>query len=255
MRPSLFLSHGTPWLLIEENSYTEFLKDYASKHEKPAAIVILSSFWSRSEQAVSAVKEHKLSYDFTGFPEQVYNIKYPAKGNIELSDNILTLLSQIGILADYDETRPLDFGAWLPLYFMYPDNDIPVISLSINPSLSFEKQYEIGKSLSLLKKENVLIIASGGIVYNLQQVQFELGVVEGWAYKFLEWVEQKVEEWNIDELSRFYEEAPYAHDAVPFIDELVPLLICMGTADEESRAKLLHKSFQFGNISLTAWEF
>ena len=92
MQPSLFLSHGTPWLTIKENRYTEFLKEYVAQHEKPSAIVMISSLWSSSEQAVSAIKKHEVSYDFTCCPKEAYSITYPAIGDLELSDRILNFI-------------------------------------------------------------------------------------------------------------------------------------------------------------------
>ena len=129
MQPSLFLSHGTPWLTIKENRYTEFLKEYIANHEKPSAIVMISSHWSSSEQAVSAIKKHEVIYNFTCCPEETISITYPATGDFELSDRILTLLSKIGIFAEFEEKRPLDYASWVPLHIMYPKADIPVVSM------------------------------------------------------------------------------------------------------------------------------
>ena len=90
------------------------------------------------------------------------------------------------------KSRPLDYGGWVPLHIMYPNADIPVVSLSINPNLSFKRQYEIGKALMSLKEENVLIIGSGGLVHNLEHIQYHMNVVEGWAIRFIEWIEEKI---------------------------------------------------------------
>lgn len=255
MQPSLFLSHGTPWLAVKENSYTEFLKEYVSKHERPSAIVMISSQWSSNEQAVSAVKKHGVSYDFTGCPNEVYTITYPAVGNLELSDRILTLLSKIGVFGEFDDCRLLDYGGWLPLKLMYPNADIPVVALSINPTLPFKRQYDIGKALMSLKEENILIIASGGLVHNIDYIQYEMSVVEGWAIHFIEWVEDKILKWDLEALFQFDQNAPFALDAVPHIEEFIPLIIAMGTGDYKRKPKSLHRSFQFGNISLSVLEF
>ena len=151
--------------------------------------------------------------------------------------------------------RPLDYGSWVPLHMMYPKADIPVISLSINPNLSFQRQYEIGKSLASLKEENVLIIGSGGLVHNLEHIQYEMNIVEGWAIHFIEWMEGKILKWDLEDLFQFQQKAPFALDAVPQIEEIIPLMIVMGAGDNERNPKMLHRSFQFGNISLSALEF
>ncbi|WP_407407721.1 dioxygenase [Peribacillus sp.] len=255
MMPSLFLSHGTPLLALEENSYTEFLKAYTKEIEKPTAIVILSAHWESDEQLVSAVKKHEILYDYIDFPEEIYQVSYPASGNLELSDKILTLLSRVGIWGELDERRPLDHGAWGLLHLMYPKADIPIVSLSISSDLPFEKQYEIGKMLGALKRNNVLIIGSGGIVHNFNQIQPDLHVAEGWAIRFENWVEEQVEKWDLESLFDYERIGPYSSEAVPFKGHFIPLIIAMGAGDTNKKAKILHRSFQYGNLSLTAWEF
>ena len=255
MQPSLFLSHGTPWLTIQENLYTEFLREFVACHEKPSAIVMISSLWSSSEQAVSAIKKHAVSYSFSCCPKEAYSITYPASGDFELSDRILTLLSKIGIFGELEEKQPLDYASWVPLQIMYPNADIPVVSLSINPNLSFKRQYEIGKALTSLREENVLIIGCGGLVYNLEHIQYHMHVVEGWAIRFIEWMEEKINHWDLDNLFHFQQRAPYAYDAVPHIEEVIPLIIAMGAGDIGKNPTMLHRSFQFGNVSLSALEF
>lgn len=255
MQPSLFISHGTPWLTTQKNRYTEFLKGFVTQHEKPSAIVMISSLWSNNEQSVSAIKKHEVSYNFTCCPNEAYSIRYPATGDFNLSDRILTLLSNIGIFAELEEKRPLDFASWVPLHIMFPSADIPVVSISINPNLPFKRQYEIGKSLISLKEENILIIGSGGLVHNLEYIQYHMNVVEGWAIRFIEWIEEKIVNWDLDELFEFQQKAPFANDAVPHIEEFIPLIIAMGAGDMRKTPILLHRSFQFGNISLSALEF
>ena len=254
MMPSLFLSHGTPLLALEKNSYTEFLKTYKKEVGKPTAIVILSAHWENNEQFVSAVKKHEIIYDYFGFPED-FQITYPASGCLELSDKVLTLLSRVGIWGELDERRPLDHGAWGPLHLMYPEADIPIVSLSISSDLPFEKQYEIGKILGSLKRNNVLIIGSGGIVNNFSQIQPDMFVAEGWAIGFENWVEEQILKWDVDSLFSYEEIAPYSSDAVPSKEHFIPLIIAMGAGDANKKPKLLHRTFQYGNLSLTAWEF
>ncbi|MGE7759883.1 dioxygenase family protein [Peribacillus sp. NPDC097895] len=255
MMPSLFLSHGTPLLALEKNSYTSFLKDYMKDMNKPAAIVILSAHWESEEQLISAVKKHEVIYDFVGFPEEIFQITYPAPGCLELSDQILTLLSKIDVWGELDERRPLDHGAWGLLHIMYPKADIPIVSLSINPDLPLDKQYEIGKALRELKESNVLIIGSGGIVHNFTHLQKDMLVAEGWAINFENWVEDKIMNWDLESLFNYEQIAPFSTDAVPSKEHFIPLVIAMGSGDDSKKAALLHRTFQYGNLSLTAWKF
>ena len=255
MMPSLFLSHGTPLLALEDNSYTAFLKQYKEQMKKPAAIIILSAHWENDEQLVSAVNKHQIIYDFAGLPDEISKVTYSAPGCLELSDRILTLLARVDIWAELVEKRPLDHGAWGLLHIMYPEADIPVVSLSISPKLSFAKQYEIGKTLGSLRKKDVLIIGSGGIVHNFNQIQKEMTVAEGWALRFEEWVEERVNKWDLPSLYHYKECAPFSRDAVPTPGHFIPLIIAMGAGHVHKKPTLLFRSFQYGNLSLTAWEF
>ncbi|MBR8645992.1 dioxygenase [[Brevibacterium] frigoritolerans] len=101
------------------------------------------------------------------------------------------LIVQDRCIGELDERRPLDHGAWGLLHIMYPEADIPTVSMSISPSLPLDKQYEIGKALRELKENNVLIIGSGGIVHNFTHIQEDMHVAEGWAIEFENWVEEK----------------------------------------------------------------
>ncbi len=254
MMPSLFISHGTPLLATNGNEYTKMLQEYAAAMQKPKAILMISAHYLKNEPAVSAVKEHGILFDFAGFPDELYRMNYPAKGCLELSDHLLTLLSQIGMLANFDESYKMDHGAWVPLELMYPENDVPVVSISINPDLSMRKQYEIGKVLSILREKNILIISSGEIVCNRNQFQFDMNVSEGWAFQFEDWVHEKIMKWDLESLADYEKHGPFAAEAVPEKEHFIPLIIAMGTGHARKSPRLLHRSFQYGNLSLAAWE-
>ena len=255
MIPSLFIAHGTPLLAIEHNDYTECLKEYARNNPKPKAIIIFSSNWTREDQAVTAGKRNSMIHDFAGAPDQLYEIEYRPPGDVELSDAILTSLSKIGVFPVLDESRPLDHGAWIPLKIMYPDADIPVVELSVSPELPLNTQYEIGKSLAGLRKEGVLIVGSGGTVHNMEEWREDLSVAEGWAVDFESWLEEKIITWDTEALFEFEGLAPFAATAVPSKSYFVPFIIAMGAGDCRRQPKLLHRSYQYGNLSLCAWEF
>ncbi|MGE7184237.1 dioxygenase [Peribacillus sp. NPDC006672] len=128
---------------------------------------------------IRSVGKHEVIYDFAGYPEEIFQITYPVSGCLELSDRILTLLSSIGVWGQLDERRPLDHGAWGLLHIMYPEANIPIVSMSISHALPLEKQYEIGRTLRELKESNVLIIGSGGIVHNFTHILEDMHVAEG----------------------------------------------------------------------------
>lgn len=255
MMPSYFFAHGAPTLVLEQHGYSEFLKKFASDRPKPRAIVIFSAHWELPVQTVSRVEEYSTIYDFSGFQEELYQVTYPAKGDASLSGQIMKLLAKEGIEGAADEKRGLDHGAWAVLKLAYPEADVPVIALSVNRHLTNRQQYEIGKALAELRKQDVMIIGSGGTVHNLRQVNWRKEEADSWAEEFDSWLENKLKTWDLESLFQYEALAPYAREAVPTNEHFIPLLLAMGAGDETRRAALLHRSYQYGNLSLSCWEF
>jgi len=256
MMPSYFIAHGAPSLVIEQHAYTDFLKNFAAGLPKPKAIVLFSAHWEQPVQTVSAVPDtYDTIYDFGGFQDELYQMTYPAKGDRSLSDQIQSLFAKHGIQSALDEQRGLDHGAWAVLKLIYPEADIPVVALSVNRYLTNEQQYAIGKALAELREQDVLIIGSGGTVHNLRRVKWQGEGVDEWAVAFDNWLQEKLETWDVDALVNYRELAPYAQDAVPTNEHFIPLLLAMGAGDKTREAKLLHRSYQMGNLSLSCWQF
>jgi 4,5-DOPA dioxygenase extradiol len=259
MMPSFFIAHGAPLLAIEKNIYTQFLQSLGVSLEKPRAIILFSAHWESAVQKVSDINDFDTIYDFGGFPEELYRIKYPAKGKREVTKEITELFTKQGIAFEVDEKRGLDHGAWVVLRMLYPQADIPVISMSVNPKLTPEEQYKIGKSLAALRKQDILIIGSGGTVHNLGAVNMfkDNGSVDSWALEYEEWLEKHISEWDLESLFNYKSLAPNADIAVPAYgnEHFIPLFYAMGAADQERAAKLLHRSYRYGNLSHSVWQF
>lgn len=257
MIPSFFIAHGAPLLAIEDNDYTQFLQELGKTLPKPKAIILFSAHWEASTQQVSDVEEYSTIYDFGGFPDALYQIQYPAKGQKELTKEIEDLFAQEGIPFEKETRRGLDHGAWVVLRMLYPDADIPVIAMSVNQNLTPDQQYRIGQSLSSLREKDVLIIGSGGTVHNLRAVRWSDTGVEEWALGFDEWLGEHLKNWDKDTLFNYYTLAPGAELAVPRYgkEHFVPLFYAMGAADQDKKATLLHRSYRYGNLSHSVWQF
>jgi 4,5-DOPA dioxygenase extradiol len=260
MLPSYFIAHGAPLLAIENNQYTQFLNQLGQTLPKPKAIVLFSAHYEEAVQRVSDIKgEYETIYDFGGFPEALYRIQYPAKGDKAITEEIKGLFADNGVPFEVDTSRGLDHGAWVVLRMLYPNGDVPVISMSVNQHLTPEQQYQIGKSLSGLREKDVLIIGSGGTVHNLRIVGWEKDGKENdqWALDFDEWLEKHLTTWDTASLFDYYSLAPNAQYAVPSYgkEHFVPLFYAMGAADDVKQAKLLHRSYRYGNLSHSVWQF
>ncbi|TLS36783.1 dioxygenase family protein [Pseudalkalibacillus caeni] len=259
MMPSFFIAHGAPLLAIENNIYTKFLHALGIALPKPVAIVLFSAHWESATQKVSDVEDFETIYDFGGFPAALYQIKYPAKGSGLVTNKIEEVFTKNEIPFEVDNRRGLDHGAWVVLNMLYPDADIPVISMSVNPNLPPEAQYKIGKSLSKLREENILIIGSGGTVHNFGTIKFgsENGDADQWAVEFDQWLDRHINNWDLDTLFNYKSLAPAADLAVPphGNEHFIPIFYAMGAADNERTGKLLHNSYRYGNLSHSVWQF
>ncbi|MCR2807374.1 dioxygenase family protein [Paenibacillus soyae] len=255
MMPSYFFAHGAPSLVLENNEYTDLLKKFAASAPKPKAIVLFSAHYEQSTQSIGAADKYGTIYDFGGFQDELYQMTYPAPGNRALSNQVADLFAKHGIDSVLDEERGLDHGAWAVLKLIYPDADIPVVALSVNRYLTNEQQYRIGQALGELREQDVLIIGSGGTVHNLRRLNWRGEGIDEWAASFDNWLQEKLEAWDTEALFRYGEEAPYAAEAVPTNEHFIPLLLAMGTGDKNRQAELLHRSYQYGNLSLSCWKF
>ncbi|MBB3109613.1 4,5-DOPA dioxygenase extradiol [Paenibacillus phyllosphaerae] len=256
MMPSYFFAHGAPSIVLEDNEYTKLLKQFKDTMPRPKAIVLFSAHWEETVQAVGAAQTYDTIYDFGGFQDELYQLTYPAGSDRALVEQIQALFTEHGIQSVQDERRGLDHGAWAVLKLLYPEADIPVVALSVNRYLPNELQYRIGKALGALREQDVLIIGSGGTVHNLRLLNWgQPDGAEPWAEQFDQWLEHKLETWDTEALFRYREQAPHAQDAVPTNEHFIPLLLAMGTGDVNRKAELLHRSYQFGSLSLSCWQF
>lgn len=253
MLPSLFICHGAPSIVFEKNEYTTFLKEYSSKIN-PKAIVVFTAHWENKITTISSINGvYDMIYDFYGFPKELYALKYLAKGSTEIALKVKSLLKNKGIESCLDEKRGLDHGAWDILYLMYPKADIPVIQISVNPFMPMEEQYKIGEALKSVGKEDILVIGSGSTVHNLSTLADVKEPIR-WAVEFDDWLIEKVQKKNLEELFSYQNLAPHAKLAVPREEHIVPLFIALGSG-QRSEPKLLHRSYSFGTLTNLAFEF
>lgn len=258
MLPSLFVAHGSPMLAVEDNVYSRFLQQLGAQLPRPRAIVLFSAHWESRVQKLTANPVHAMMYDFWGFPDALYQIVYKAMGDAALAQEIGALLTQAGVTVESTLTRGLDHGAWVVLRRMFPAADVPVIAMSVDPHLSPREQYALGQALVSLRAQDVLVIGSGGSVHNLRAVSFDdPEKVDDFAVGFDHWLEERLLTWDLDALVDYAALAPFASMAVPpgGNEHFVPLFYALGAADDSRRATLLHRSYQYGSLSHSVWQF
>ncbi|WP_442595779.1 DODA-type extradiol aromatic ring-opening family dioxygenase [Neobacillus sp. D3-1R] len=252
---ALFLAHGSPMNAIEDKEYTRFLESFGHTLN-PKAIVIFTAHWESEVLTISSSdQEYNTIYDFYGFPEELYQIKYLAKGSSQLANRIAESLDRKGIPVKKDTSRGLDHGSWTLLQRLFPNADIPVVQVSVNPFLHPEKQYEIGSALQGLGEEGILVIGSGVTVHNLRMVNWGQTTPEAWAVEFDDWLIEKIEKDDLSSLFEYEKLAPHAKAAVPRPEHFVPLFISMGSAKSLTQAKVIFRNYEFGTLSNLCLQF
>jgi len=255
MIQSIFVGHGAPTIIWEKNEFTNFLKNYSKTISKPKGIIIFSAHWESPVQLIGSVQNYEMIYDFYGFPKELYKTSYPAIGDVHLAQEIQNTLRDNHIPSKIDSNRGIDHGAWTMLKLLYPEANIPVVTMSVNTELNPIEHYKIGESLGKLKEQDYLIICSGGIVHNLRDIKFNAKGIDGWASEFNNWITDKVQNWDLDAIFNYRDSAPNSRLAVPRNEHFVNLLIALGTRITSKKPKLLESIFQHGNLSLDLWEF
>jgi len=253
--PALFLAHGSPSIVIEKGPYIDFLTQLHKTIKTPKAIVIFSAHWESRFQQISSVQQYSTIYDFSGFPPEMYKIKYPAPGSPDLAKEIQDMFTENEIASFLDEKRGLDHGVWTLLKLIYPKADIPVVALSVDPRSSPEELFRIGSIVSSLREKEILVIGSGGTVHNLGRLNWGGNSIDKWALGFDNWLEERINSWNTEELFEYKTKAPFARDAVPTPEHFIPIFVALGAGSSTKNASLLHRSYQYGSLSYMSWRF
>jgi 4,5-DOPA dioxygenase extradiol len=253
----IFISHGAPTLAIEEVPARHFLMTLGDTAPRPRAILVASAHWETRVPTVSSVKTNATIHDFRGFPEQLYRLRYPAPGDPDLAVRIADLLAMGGFEAEVDCGRGLDHGAWVPLILAYPQADIPVLQLSVQPDAGPEHHLRIGRALAPLTHEGVLVLGSGSFTHDLSTLRFgsHQGAEPQWVGAFANWMDAAIASNRADELIAYRTLAPFAARNHPTEEHLLPLFVALGAAGEGASAERLHRSLSHGVLRMDAYRF
>lgn len=254
---SLFLSHGSPMIVVNGIPAARFLKDYAKELERPRAILMVTAHWETPAPALSSGAAPEMIYDFFGFPEALYQITYPAPGDPDLAARAADLLEAAGHEVTQDPRRGFDHGAWTPLYLLYPAADIPVVQLSVQPGKSPAYHFALGQTLSPLRDEGVLIAASGNITHNLGEWRTHRHLPEeqapDWVTAFSEWAAAAVESGDSERLLDL-DKAPQARRNHPTLEHLLPFYVAAGAGAGET-GRRIHASIDAGVLAMDAYRW
>ena len=255
--PSLYISHGSPMTALQPGLTGERLAALAAALPRPQAIVMASAHWLSRRPQVGSAEQPQTIHDFGGFPAALYRLRYPAPGAPALAERVARLLDQAGLAATVDPGRGLDHGAWVPLRLLYPQADIPIVPISIQPELGPAHHHALGQALAPLRDEGVLVIGSGSITHNLHDLGAGYSDERQAPYvkPFIEWIEQRLDAGDIDALLDYRRRAPFAARAHPTDEHLLPLFVARGAAGANARARRIDAGIDLGLLAMDIYRF
>jgi 4,5-DOPA dioxygenase extradiol len=246
--PVLFVGHGSPMNAIEENEFSRSWTEMGKALSKPKAILAVSAHWETNGTRVTAVEKPKTIYDFYGFPQELYEVTYPAPGSPALVDTVRKVIKLTDVQPDTG--WGLDHGTWSVLRRMFPDADVPVVQFSLDRSKNPLYHYQLGQQLKELREEGVLIVSSGNIVHNLRTVIWEAGAKYDWAESF----DSKIKDWILTDehkpIINFEQHGQEAALAINSGEHYIPLLYTLGAKDDGEPVTFFADKVTYGSISM-----
>lgn len=255
--PVLFIGHGSPMNGIENNEFSGQWEKMGKELEKPKAVLVVSAHWLTNGTHVTAMEHPQTIHDFGGFPQELFDVQYPAPGDVQLANETKELIKSTNVGLNHD--WGLDHGAWSVVKRMYPDATIPVLQLSIDYSKPASYHYNLAKELAAMRKKGVLIIGSGNMVHNLRMVAWdkfnEPNYGYDWAIEMHELFKRKITEGDHEALIGYEKLSKSAKLAVPTPDHYYPLMYVLGLQEKNEEPFFFNDKLVAGSLNMTSVKF
>jgi len=249
--PVLFIGHGSPMNITDDNTYTRSLQEMGRILPKPAAVLVVSAHWQTRGTYVTSAAVPPTIYDFYGFPPALYRVKYETPGSPAIAERVREV-SQNRILLD--GTRGIDHAAWAVLKHMYPAAEIPVLEMSLDVTRSPAEHYALGRTLAPLRQERILVMGSGNLVHNLSRINFDsmYGEKYDWAERFDHLMAELLQKRQHDRLIE-YEALPDNRLAIPTDEHYLPMLYAVALQEPVEELRFCCSDIQNGSISMRSF--
>lgn len=250
--PVFFIGHGNPMNALYDNAFTKKLNSIKAGVPKPKAILVVSAHWLTRGTYVSTNPSPKTIYDFGGFPDELFQVKYEPKGSPDLAKEVAQKINYTKVTEDKE--MGLDHGAWTILKHIYPAADIPTFQLSIDYSKPASYHYELAKQLNYLRDKGVLIIGSGNIVHNLGMVDFQNpNNVFDWAREFDTTVKNLLDKGDDVSLINYEKLGKSALLSIPTNDHYLPMIYTLGLKNKGEHVEYIYESLEMGSLSMRSF--
>lgn len=250
--PAMFIGHGSPMNGIEQNSYSNKWREIASKIPTPKAVICISAHWLTKGTFITAMDNPKTIHDFGGFPRELFEVNYPAPGSPELAKSVV---EQVSHPIHLDHDWGLDHGTWTVVRHMFPEANVPVLQLSIDYNQPPGFHYELGKKLTALRNQGVLLIGSGNMVHNLGMVAWDkLNTPFGfdWANEMNSVFKEKIGNNEHEALVNYTTLHSEWRKAIPTPDHYYPLLYTLGHRDKSKDIVFFNDEAVAGSLTMTS---
>lgn len=254
--PVLFIGHGSPMNGIENNEYSQTWAELGKSIPTPKAVLVISAHWLSAGTKITAMNNPKTIHDFGGFPQQLFDVQYPAPGNPDLALETKKLITTTHV--DMDHDWGLDHGTWTVVRHMYPKADIPVLQLSIDYYKPAEYYYNLAAQLADLRKKGVLIIGSGNMVHNLRMVAWDkMNTNYGfdWAHEMNIIFKDKIGNADHKALMNYEKLHKAATLAIPTPDHYWPMIYSLALRDKKDDVTFFNDSFVGGSLTMTSFMY
>jgi 4,5-DOPA dioxygenase extradiol len=251
--PVLFIGHGSPMNGIQHNQFSESWARIAREIPVPKAVIVVSAHWLTKGTKITAMDFPETIHDFGGFPQELFNVQYPAPGDPKLAMETASIIKSTEVELAHD--WGLDHGAWTVIKNMYPEANIPVLQLSIDYTKGGHYHYELAKELSQLRKKGVLIVGSGNMVHNLKMVSFDKIDEEfgfDWAIEINQVFKKLITTRDHISLINYEKLGAAAKLAIPTPDHYYPLLYSLGLQGKNEGAVIFNDKLVAGSLTMTS---
>lgn len=253
--PVLFMGHGSPMNAIEDNEFVRNWRKLATELPSPKAIVVISAHWETRGTAVTAMEHPKTIHDFGGFPQALFDVQYPAKGDPELAVFIKEALKYYSPI-ELDSLWGLDHGTWSVVKHLYPEANVPVLQISLDYTKPAIYHYQLAQELKVLRRKGVLVIGSGNMVHNLRMVAWDKlnnpGFGYDWALDVNEKLKQHILNDDHEPLINFENFGVEGKYAIPTPEHYLPLLYTLGLKEKNEKISFINDEAVGGSLTMTS---
>jgi 4,5-DOPA dioxygenase extradiol len=256
--PTIYISHGLPMAAMKESPARYFLESLGTFFSRPRAVLVVSSHWETDLPMLCAPPNNLAGHDFSGFPAGLYGLHYNPPGAAELAAKLSDRFAKAGFSCGIERERGLDQGVWAPLLLAFPEANIPVLQLSLQPQRGPMHHLALGAALSSLREEGVLIIGTGSFFHDTRRFGLhgqEQKPGSGGMSSFAAWMDQKIMTVDLKALMAYRRLAPFAVEEHPTEEHLLPLYVALGGAGMAFAATRLHHSTETGGWRMDAYAF